>query len=118
MESYAAPFRALASASGWFARAPEIRLFNVVTSPALREAAIDVVMAQEYHADNRSPFVRLEAPWTTGDTGWEERSKALREQHEKRRTAFAKEGIALPPLTSASPTRASETQSDPAVRFA
>src|SRR4051812_27952695 len=98
MESYAIPLRALAEQTGWFVRATEARVLHVLTTHDLREAALEVVMAQEFHADNRSPFVLLDAPHTAAAPGWAARAESLRAQHQARRTAMKTEGYALPPL--------------------
>lgn len=98
MDSFAKPLRALAEDAAWFAREKALRLLHVVTSNDLRTAVLDVVMGQEFHADNHSPFLRLEDAYRAESRGWEERALRVREQHMARREAMAKEGHDLPLL--------------------
>jgi len=98
MESIAQPLTRLAEAVQWFAVAREVRLLHVVTSPALRLAALEQVAAGEHHGDNRAPFFVLETPTEEDDDGWEGRAEELRADYEALREALAGggEGIALP----------------------
>ncbi|MES1206890.1 MAG: hypothetical protein ABUS79_13215 [Pseudomonadota bacterium] len=100
MEAFAVPLRALIEDASWFARAKEIRLLHVVTTTDLADAALGVLMAQEYHADNRTPFARLDDGFAAGDPGWKTRASRLRELHESWRPKLKEGGIvlrALPP---------------------
>jgi tetratricopeptide (TPR) repeat protein len=101
MESLATPLRALAEEAAWFARDHEVRLLHVVTAVDLRDAVLKILMGQEFHADNRSPFVSLEDGFTLASTGWTERAARLREQHEARIATMAKANTPLPPLPPA-----------------
>jgi tetratricopeptide (TPR) repeat protein len=98
MDSFAKPLRALAEDAAWFVREKRLRLLHVVTSGDLRDSVLDVVMGQEFHADNHSPFLRLEDAYSPESRGWEDRALRVREQHAARREAMAKEGQDLPPL--------------------
>ena len=98
MDSFAKPLRALAEDAAWFAREKALRLFHVVTSSDLRDSVLDVVMGQEFHADNHSPFLRLEDAYSTESRGWDARALRVREQHAARCEAMAKEGQVLPSL--------------------
>jgi hypothetical protein len=120
MESYAAPFRALAASAGFFVRAREVRLLHVVAASDVREAAIKVVMAQEYHADNHSPFVRLDAGHTPHDGGWAARSRELAAQEETWLAALGKEGVATPPRRASLPAGEAPAagSADPLIAFA
>src|SRR3972149_1685381 len=88
MESIAQPLTRLAEAVQWFAVAREVRLLHVVTSPALRLAALEPGAAGEHHGDNRAPFFVLETPTEEDDDGWEGRAEELRADYEALREAL------------------------------
>lgn len=98
MDSITRPIKLLAEKAAWFTRARELRLLSVCVSGDLRVAALAVLAAHEHHADNRSPFLRLEDPHTRADDGWATRTRRAREQHEARRLAMAEHGMSLPRL--------------------
>jgi hypothetical protein len=98
MESFAKPIRDLSDALSWFIRVRELRLAYVATSPELRGAVLRIARSKEAYADNASPFVQLEDPFTRANEGWLERVERLREQHEARRKRMAEEGQVLPAL--------------------
>jgi hypothetical protein len=75
VESIAKPLRRLQEEASWFARASEVRLLWVTTPASLRSAALSALARLEYHADNQSPFIALEAPWSGPDTGAPARSE-------------------------------------------
>jgi len=105
-------FEALQDEAGRFALDRERRLLEVVTSPRLRRAVLDLVMAQEHRASNRSPFVLFEQPFATRKPGWLERAEHARQQHEHRREQMQEAGEQLEALPA--PPR----ESDPLTRFA
>jgi len=103
MESIARPLRQLHEDVSWFARATEVKLLHVRCDTALRKSALQVVVAGELHADNRSPFVLLEDAWKVADPGWPLRSHRLVEHWEGRRRVQAEEGIELGSLSGQRP---------------
>ncbi|MCP3065182.1 hypothetical protein LXT21_41055 [Myxococcus sp. K38C18041901] len=105
MDSIAKPLRALAEDAAWFAREKSLRLLHVVTTTDLRASVLEVVMGQEFHADNVSPFFLLEDAYGEEGRGWDLRAHRVREQHAARREALAKEGMALPALPAPRPER-------------
>lgn len=98
MEAYARPLRHLMEWTEHFVRSPRLRVLSVGVDLALRDGALAVVMGLEHHAENRSPFVRLDEPHRRDDGGWWRRLEALRAAHEERRAGMAEHGYALPPL--------------------
>jgi tetratricopeptide (TPR) repeat protein len=63
VESIAQPLRRLQEEGAWFARAHQVRLLWVATQAALRATALRCCSRLEYHADNHSLHVMIEAPW-------------------------------------------------------
>jgi hypothetical protein len=112
MDAYARPLEELAGKLGGFIRARELRLCQIVTTAELRPAALKIAAGQEFHADNRSPFVVLEDAFVRGDDGFAARLERVRQIHARRREAMAKEGIDLPALP------ALPTARDPRAAFA
>ncbi len=111
MESFAVPLRALANRAGRFMRRPGARVLNVVTDSNLRQGTLEIVLALEYFAYNRSPFVRLDERFLRAETGWLQRIETMRATHEKRRAGMLKNGHdlgELPPLPE---------QAEPYVQF-
>jgi tetratricopeptide (TPR) repeat protein len=106
MESIARPLRALHEDVSWFARAKEVKLLHVRCDAALRKTALEVMLAGEFHADNRSPYVALEDAWMIADSGWAVRSRRLVEHWEGRRRVTAEEGIELGSLSGQRPASA------------
>jgi tetratricopeptide (TPR) repeat protein len=107
MDSIARPLRALAEDAAWFTRNKTLRLLHVVAPSDLRESVIGVVMGQEFHADNLSPFLRLEDAYSARSQRWEARALRVREQHAARCEAMAKEGQELPALPPLLPEKGS-----------
>ena len=101
MEAYTRPLDALAEDLSWFIRAPELRLFHVVVSAALRPAALSLLEAAELHADNLSPLFPTDAPFSPAQPGWGARRDAIHARHRDRRGALAEAGIPLDPLPPA-----------------
>jgi tetratricopeptide (TPR) repeat protein len=85
----------------WFARAHELRVLAIQVSADLRKPALQQLLALEFHADNFSPWVGLEDAHTVADDGWQARANRLAEDWQRRREAFAKEGVELPALAPA-----------------
>ncbi len=88
MESHARPIRELGEAVRAFVTAPR-QLLHVTTDAALWDSAIEVAMGFEHHADNRSPFFRVD------DGDWDAAAKAVRATHEARAAAMAEHGYAM-----------------------
>lgn len=80
----------------WFARAKEVRLFHVATSGDLFALALDVLVAQAAHPDNRAPFVVLDEPYELRDDGWRARAESVVRQHAAARETLAKDGVLVP----------------------
>jgi hypothetical protein len=106
MEAIAIPLRRLHEEAAWFARAAELRLLHVTADATLRGPALEVLMAQELHADNRALFFRFDDPVTGAARGWPERAARLRQQVAEKTEALAPAGIHLPPLPDAAVTAA------------
>jgi len=104
MEAIAIPLRRLHEEAAWFARATEVKLLHVTADATLRAAALKVLMAQEYHADNRALFFRFDDPMTGPARGWPERVARLRAQVAEKTEALAPAGIHLRPLPDAAVT--------------
>lgn len=97
MESIARPMRRLQEEASWFARAHELKLMHVHADATLRGPALDLLMSQENHADNRALFFRFDDP--TGPAGaWGDRAARLRAQWQEKTDAIAPAGIQLAPL--------------------
>lgn len=107
MESHHRPIRELAEALRAFVGPARGQLFCVTADASLWDAAVEVAMSFEHHADNTSPFFRLDAPYAADGSCWDARARAVRELHEARREAMAKHGYALgalgPPPRAATP---------------
>lgn len=104
MEAFAQPIKRLAERVAWFVRKKGLRLLHVTADSPSREAAVELVMGYEFHAENRSPFVRADSPWSAEEPRWEERVEALRAQHERRRGKMDKAGAPLAALRPAPST--------------
>lgn len=98
MESFARPLRKLAEELGWFVRAKELKVLHVVTEAPLRRPLLDLVVAHEFHADNRALFLRFDDSASGPDRGWGARAARLREQLAEKQTMLRPAGIALRPL--------------------
>jgi hypothetical protein len=90
MESFALPLKSLAEEASWFVRDQKVRLLHVVTTADFRDAVMKVLMGQEFHADNRAPFVRLDDSFSRSSPGWKERAARVRAQHQALVDAMAK----------------------------
>jgi hypothetical protein len=99
VESIARPLRLLHEEATWFARATDVRLLHLSTDANLRGDALDLLMAQENHADNRALFFRFDDPFAGADLGWPARAQRLRELWNEKTTAVAPAGIKLPALS-------------------
>jgi tetratricopeptide (TPR) repeat protein len=104
MEAYREPIERLLAAMERFVRDRSLRLLHVVVAPELRAAALDTVLAFEWHAHNRSPFVAFEQGHTAARPAWDERADDTRGQHARRRAKLAEHGGELPALPAASGT--------------
>jgi tetratricopeptide (TPR) repeat protein len=105
MESLAAPLRGLHSEAAWFTRARELRLLWVQAAPALRAVALRLLMAQEYHADNASFWIRLDEPHLARDPGWGARAGSLKKQFEEKAAAVAAAPLSWPIAGDVAPER-------------
>ncbi len=95
MQSISSLLDRLREHAAWFARASEMRLLVVRASGDLRKPALQLLQGMEFHADNRRAWLVLEDGRTHADDGWKSRSACLVEQWERRRKAFAEEGVVL-----------------------
>jgi hypothetical protein len=87
------PLRRLQEEGAWFARAKETRVLWVQADGACRRAALACVEKLEYHADNTSPFIVLDAPWAGADGGGLGRVSSFVERFAAKRMALAKAGV-------------------------
>lgn len=101
MQAYSQPLTKLHVEASRFVRDRSLRLLHVITSAELHDAAVEILAAQEYRANNRSPFVILQEPHKRSDPGWDRRTLTARRQHEQRRTQMAEHGEALGELPPA-----------------
>ena len=85
MESHRRPIRELAEALRAFVGIPRAQLFHVTTDAALHDSVAEVAMSFEHHADNVSPFVRLDEAYSADGAGWDRCAATLRADHAKRR---------------------------------
>jgi tetratricopeptide (TPR) repeat protein len=93
VESIARPLRRLQEEASWFARAGEVRLLWLQTQAALRSTAWELSERLEYHADNQSPFMFLDAPWSGPDLGARARCTSFVEQFAKKLQAWRDAGL-------------------------
>jgi hypothetical protein len=77
----------------WFARAHETRLLVVRVSGDIRKTVIKLLPRYEFHADNRSPWPLLEEPYEPPAALWESRAARLLQDWQRRREAFARDGL-------------------------
>ena len=80
----------------WFTRAREVRLLVVRTSGDVRSTVTKLAPRYEFLADNRSPWVLMEDAYKGGTAYWESRAARLIQHWERRREAFARDGVELP----------------------
>lgn len=95
MQSVSDALNRLHEDGSWFARAHEVKLLVVRTTPDTHGAALKLLPMLEFHHDNRSGWVLFEDAHTKADDGWFVRSNRLVEHWGQRRDAFAKEGVQL-----------------------
>jgi tetratricopeptide (TPR) repeat protein len=95
MQAYSQPLIKLHMEATRFLRERSLRLLHVVADATLHDAAMEILAAMEYRAENRSPFVILKEPHRRSSPGWERRALTVRRQHEQRRTAMAERGERL-----------------------
>jgi len=98
MNHLAKPLEALAARAGAFVSDQETRVLYVSVDQDLAEAAVEIVVGQEWHPENPRPIFLLAAPYSRKSPGWLERAGALREEYERRQDAFDREAITLPEL--------------------
>jgi len=115
VESIAAPLRRLQEEASWFARATEVRLLWLTTPASLRSTAISLISSLECHADNQSPFVTLEAPWSGPDAGALARSAEFAERFRSKASALREAGVDIGPFPLA--PRAQGTELPPWPRW-
>jgi tetratricopeptide (TPR) repeat protein len=85
----------------WFARAQEVRLLWVVADTSGRSGALGLVERLEYHADNRSPFIVLDDPWSGPDRGASARSVRFAERFAAKADSLRQAGIEVGPFAPA-----------------
>ncbi len=100
MESIAAPLRLLWDDASWFARAHELRFWWVGTDTALRKQVLELVLGQEFHADNTSLFFQFQEPASGKDLGFSSRAARLVDQFEQARLALAAAGTPIAELAA------------------
>ncbi|KYF75452.1 hypothetical protein BE11_26210 [Sorangium cellulosum] len=93
MQSISDALNCLHDDAAWFTRAREVRLLVVRTSGDLRGAVLDLLPGFEFHADNLSPWIVLDDARTGEDAGWVARSNRLAVAWERRREAYARDGV-------------------------
>ncbi|WP_437478990.1 hypothetical protein WME75_31790 [Sorangium sp. So ce1014] len=111
MQSISDALSCLHDDAAWFTRARELRLLVVRTSGDLRGAVLDLLPGFEFHADNRSPWIVLDDARVGEDAGWMARSNRLAAAWERRREAYARDGIEVGavPLPATASLRQSAT---------
>jgi tetratricopeptide (TPR) repeat protein len=105
VESIARPLRRLQEEGSWFVRAKEARLLWVTAPASLRGTAVSLLARLEYHADNQSPFVVVEVPWSGPDAGARARSEQFAERFEGKALALREQGIDIGPFSLAPATQ-------------
>ncbi|MEM9461486.1 MAG: hypothetical protein AAGF11_45400 [Myxococcota bacterium] len=83
--SIALPLERLADSVQQFVQRPEVRILHVATDGHLRAGALQILLAGEYLAQNRSPWIGLEIAGEAPD--WEGLEPALCKAHRKMREA-------------------------------
>lgn len=97
------PLRRLQEEGAWFARAKETRLLWVQADGASRRAALTFAEKLEYHADNTSPFIALDAPWAGADGGGLARVMRFVELFAAKRAGLAQAGVDIGEFGAAEP---------------
>jgi len=87
------PLRRLQEEGAWFARAKDVRLLWVQADGVSRRVALSYVEKLEYHADNTSPVILLDAPWAGADGGGLARAARFNQLFAAKRDALAQAGI-------------------------
>lgn len=95
---YKRTLTALADQLGYFLRAREVRLLELVVPADLRRAALQLVVEHELHPESGHAFVAVEAPCDEKDAGWTARTRELRAHHDHRKAWMEKHAQPLPPL--------------------
>jgi tetratricopeptide (TPR) repeat protein len=93
VEAISRALRRLQEEGAWFARAKEVRLLWLVADTAGRTSVLGLVERLEHHADNRSPFVVLDDPWSGPDRGATARSERFAERFAAKADSLRQAGI-------------------------
>jgi tetratricopeptide (TPR) repeat protein len=101
VEAISKALRRVQEEGAWFARAKEVRLLWVVADTSGRSGALGLLERLEHHADNRSPFIMLDDPWTGPDLGAAGRSVRFAERFGKKADSLRQAGIEVGPFTAA-----------------
>jgi tetratricopeptide (TPR) repeat protein len=101
VEAISRPLRRVQEEGAWFARAKEVRLLWVVAATSGRSSVLSLVERLEHHADNRSPFVVLDDPWSGPDRGASARSVRFAERFAAKADALRQAGIEVGPFAAA-----------------
>jgi hypothetical protein len=96
MQSVSDALNRLHEDASWFARAHEVKLLVVRTSGDLRSTIVQALPKYEFHHDNKSAWAVFEDAHVDGDHGWQVRATRLFDHWERRREAFAKDGVTMP----------------------
>jgi len=105
VEGISTPLRRLQEEGAWFARARETRLLWVQASTSGRSTVLTLVERLEYHADNQSPFILLDDPWSGADFGARGRATRFTERFTAKAEALRQAGLELGPLETDEPSR-------------
>jgi len=101
VEAISRPLRRLQEEGAWFARASEVRLLWVVADTSGRSSVLGLVERLEHHADNRSPFILLDDPWSGPDRGAAGRSVRFAERFATKADSLRQAGIEVGPFAPA-----------------
>jgi hypothetical protein len=101
VEAISRPLRRLQEEGAWFARAKEVRLLWVVADTSGRSGALGLAERLEHHADNRSPFIVLDDPWSGPDRGAAGRSVRFAEHFATKADSLRRAGIDVGPFAAA-----------------
>lgn len=106
MRAWTEASQRLSDAVRWLVRSESARLLLVVTNPAWRMSALEVIALAEHEEDGLRPFVWLETEWTTSPK-WDDRTAELADEAEALRTALREADLELLPPRSKPMARAS-----------
>lgn len=112
MDHLARPLEELQARASQFVASDEARVLYLAVDEELAEAARELVVALEWHPENRGPLFTLTVPFIGKNPGWPERQEALRLAYQAQAIAYDHRAIGLPPLQAVDP------QAPPQLAFA